>query len=151
MKEQLRILTHNRKVYSYYLKNLTLEQLNKVPEGFNNNIIWNIGHVLVVQQGLMYKLSGVPICVPKEWEDAYKKGTKPERDVTQEEVDAIRGALFSTLEQLEKDLEADVFKNFHPYTTSTKMELTSIKEAFTFVLFHDGLHLGSVLALNKFV
>jgi hypothetical protein len=35
----------------------TLEQLNKIPEGYNNNLIWNIAHVVVVQQMLVYKLS----------------------------------------------------------------------------------------------
>jgi hypothetical protein len=33
----------------------TLEQLNKIPEGYNNNLIWNIAHVVVVQQMLVYK------------------------------------------------------------------------------------------------
>jgi len=151
MKEHLSILAHNRTIYSRFLKNFSLEQLNTVPEGFNNNIIWNVTHALATQQSIMYLLSGLAPVVHQSWIDGYRKGTKPERDVTQEFVDAVDTALMSTMEQLKKDIEAGIFENYQPYTTSTKMELNSFATAFPFVLFHDGVHLGSVLALAKLV
>tara|TARA_B110000238_G_scaffold162573_1_gene176876 strand:- start:77 stop:532 length:456 start_codon:yes stop_codon:yes gene_type:complete len=151
MKEHLSIFAHNRTIYSRFLNNFSLQQLNTVPEGFNNNIIWNVAHALATQQSIMYTLSGLKPVVPQSWIDGYRKGTKPEGDVTQEFVDAIDDALMSTMEQLKKDIEAGVFENYQPYTTSTKMELNSFATAFPFVLFHDGLHIGSVLALAKLV
>jgi len=151
MKEHLSILAHNRAIYSRFLKNFSLEQLNTVPEGFNNNIIWNVAHALATQQSIMYTLSGLKPVVPQSWIDGYRKGTKPEGDVSQEFVDAIDAALMSTMEQLKKDIEAGVFENYQPYTTSTKIELNSFATAFPFVLFHDGVHIGSVLALAKLV
>ena len=151
MKEHLSIFAHNRTIYSRFLNNFSLQQLNTVPEGFNNNIIWNVAHALATQQSIMYTLSGLKPVVPQSWIDGYRKGTKPEGDVTQEFVDAIDHALMSTMEQLKKDIEAGVFENYQPYTTSTKMELNSFATAFPFVLFHDGVHIGSVLALAKLV
>tara|TARA_B100000780_G_scaffold275463_1_gene242080 strand:+ start:834 stop:1289 length:456 start_codon:yes stop_codon:yes gene_type:complete len=151
MKEYLSILSHNRAIYSRFLKSFSLEQLNAVPKGFNNNIIWNVAHALVTQQLIMYSLSGLPVLVPQEWVDVYRKGTKPEGAVNQEFVNSIGQALISTMNQLTKDLELGIFKNFQPYSTSSKMELNSIETAFTFVLFHDGVHIGSVLALAKLV
>ena len=149
MKQHLSILAHNRAIYSRFLKSFSLEQLNSVPEGFNNNIIWNVAHALVTQQSIMYTLSGLPALVPQEWIDGYRKGTRPEAEVSQEFVTAIDEALTSTMVQLEKDLEAGIFDNYQSYTTSTKMELSSVETAFPFVLFHDGVHIGSVLALAK--
>tara|TARA_B100000767_G_C19776681_1_gene542979 strand:+ start:3931 stop:4386 length:456 start_codon:yes stop_codon:yes gene_type:complete len=151
MEENWTILAHNRAIYSRFLNHFTLEQLNTVPKGFNNNIIWNVAHALVTQQLIMYGLSGVTPLVPQEWIDAYKKGTKPERDVSQEQVDQIDKALFSSLNQLKEDLGFNLFKKFQPYATSSKMELDSIDTAFPFILFHDGIHIGSVLALAKLV
>jgi hypothetical protein len=34
------------------VENLTINQLNEVPEGFNNNIIWNLAHLTAAQQGV---------------------------------------------------------------------------------------------------
>lgn len=151
MKTQLSIQLHNRKIFHHYLKQFSLEQLNKVPDGFNNNIIWNIAHTMVTHQLLMYKISGNQMHIPSDWVKLFSKGTKPERDITAEEVKAIDAALFSTFEQFEKDIASGIFTNFQPYTTSTNMLLDSIATTQCFLLFHDGIHLGSVLALAKLV
>jgi hypothetical protein len=69
-------------MFSILIQGYTLEQL-KVPEGFNNNIIWNIAHVIVTQQILVYKLSGLPMIVTDEMVEKYRKGTKTEHFATQ--------------------------------------------------------------------
>ena len=151
MQTQLSIQLHNRKIFHHYLKQFTLEQLNAIPAGFNNNIIWNIAHTMVTQQLLMYKISGNEMHTPQEWVQLFSKGTKPERDITAAEVKAIDAALFATHEQFEKDLAKGLFADYTPYTTSTNMVLDSVETTQSFVLFHDGIHLGSVLALAKLV
>ena len=151
MENLLSIQLHNRKIFHYYLKQFSLEQLNKIPEGFNNNIFWNIAHTMVTHQLLFYKNTGNQLQIPTEWVALFAKGSKPERDMTAQEVKAIDAALFSTYEQFEKDLASGLFKSFSPYTTSTNMVLDSVATTQSFVLFHDGIHLGSVLALAKLV
>ena len=151
MQDQLAIHLHNRKIFHYYLNHFTLEQLNKTPAGFNNNILWNIGHIIVTQQLLLYKISGLPLAIPKEWVGLFAKGTKPERAYTAEEVKSIDAALFATHEQLEKDIAADVFKDYASYTTSTKMTLDSPKVTLGFIAFHDGIHVGAIIALSKLI
>ena len=89
--------------------------------------------------------------VPDEWVAAFAKGSKPERDFTAEEVKAIDAALFSTYEKFEADLAQGRFAAIKPYTTSTNMVLDSVETTQNFILFHDGIHLGSVLALAKLV
>ena len=34
------------------------DQLNLIPTGFNNNLIWHLGHVIAVQDTLIYKSTG---------------------------------------------------------------------------------------------
>jgi hypothetical protein len=74
---------------SQFLKGYSLAQLNSIPQGHNNNLIWNIAHIIVVQQMLVYKLSGLPMKISDTLVEKYKKGTKPEQDATQAEVDEI--------------------------------------------------------------
>jgi len=151
METQLAIQLHNRKIFHYYLKQLSLDKLNKIPEGFNNNIIWNIAHTVVTHQLLMYKISGHQMHIPIEWVKLFAKDTKPERYFKADEVKLIDAALFSTYDQFEKDLANDLFNDFKPYQTSTNMVLDSVETTQSFLLFHDGIHLGSVLALAKLV
>lgn len=151
MEPQLAIQLHNRKIFHYYLKQLSLDKLNKIPEGFNNNIIWNIAHTMVTHQLLMYKISGHQMHIPLEWVKLFAKDTKPERYFKADEVKLIDAALFSTYDQFEKDLANGLFNDFKPYQTSTNMVLDSVETTQSFLLFHDGIHLGSVLALVKLV
>ncbi|WP_109301799.1 DinB family protein [Aquimarina sp. AU474] len=151
MQDPLAITRVNRKALEKMLDHYSLEQLNKVPEGFTNNLIWNIAHVIVTQQLLVYKLSGLPMMVSEEMVNAYKKGTKTEGAVTQDEVNVVKELLFSTLDQTEKDMKAGIFKNFNEYPTSTGFVLKSIEDAMDFNNFHEGIHLGYILALRKAV
>ena len=79
MNEQFDILKKSRELVLKELEGLTLEQIHKIPEGFKNNIAWNVAHLVVTQQLLHYKLSGLnPLC-PDDLIDGYRKGTFPEK------------------------------------------------------------------------
>jgi len=139
----------NRKILERYIENMDLEALNKVPEGFNNNIIWNIAHVIVTQQLLVYKLSGLPMIISEELVDNYRKGTKPERAMSRAEVDMIKNLLFSPIEKTKEDYDNRIFQTYHEYTVTTKNTLTNVEEAIEFNNFHEGIHLGYILALQR--
>jgi hypothetical protein len=151
MQQNLNITRTSRKILAQILKGYTLDQLNKIPEGYNNNLIWNIAHVIVVQQMLVYKLSGLPMKISDEMVEKYKKGTKPEHIATQAEVDKIQIALEETINQTEIDLENKIFINFQEYPTSAGIVLKSAAEAMAFNDFHEGLHIGIIMSIRKFV
>lgn len=144
------ICQKNRKLLLNLMERLSLEHLNKIPNGYNNNIIWNIGHSIATQQLLVYGLSGNDFHVPQHIIDRYKKGTKPENPVTIEEVEEIKSLLFSTITQLEKDYNDGIFSSFKTYTLSTSGgTLHKVEDAIAFNNFHEGLHLGYAMALVK--
>ena len=132
----------NRAIFKQFLETFTLEQLNKVPSGYSNNIFWNIAHTVVTQQLLVYKFSGLPMVVS----DAL---VETERAVSQAEVDEIKDLLISTIEKTEEDYKNGVFKSYQEYTVSTKSTLRSAADAIVFNNFHEGIHLGYILALKK--
>lgn len=144
------VLKNTRTIFNKIIENNTLEDLNKIPKGFNNNIIWNIGHVVVSEQLLAYRLSGLESMLSDEMINKYRKDTKPEGSLTQEEVNEIKGLLFSTLKKTEADYTKGVFKDYNAYTVSTTGNtLSNIYEALQFIAIHEGLHYGYVLALLK--
>lgn len=143
------ITLQNRKILYKILTNTPKEQLFKIPKGYRNNIWWNIAHVVVTQQLIVYNLSGLKMKVPNELVDKFKKGTVPDGTATDEEMDMIKGFLFSTVEWTQGDYENGVFKDFNEYTTSAKVTLRDVEDAIAFNMFHEGLHLGVILSLEK--
>jgi len=132
-----------------FLENHTLEQLNKIPEGFSNNLIWNIGHIIAAQQGLIYKQSELPMNIPEEVYEKYRSGTKPETDATEEEREQLKNLLVSMIERTEKDLTNGVFKVYNERTTGTGFHLANLNDALVFNNVHEGIHLGYMMAMRK--
>jgi hypothetical protein len=151
MNEILALTKASRNLIFKLIEGYTLEQLNKVPEGFNNNIIWNVAHIVVTQQLLVYKLSGLPMLVTDEMVEKYRKGSKTEHFASQEEVNKIMSLLTETIDLTEKDIEKKVFTDFTEYPTSAGYVLTSAQDAMAFNNFHEGIHLGVILGHRKLV
>lgn len=146
------VLHNTRQIFTKIIEANTLEDLNKIPAGFNNNIIWNIGHIVVTEQLLAYKLSGLEPSISVDLINKYRKDTKPEGDVSQAEVDEIKDLLVSTLKETEENYKKGAFNKYNAYTVSTTGNtLNNIDEALQFILTHEGIHYGYVLALLKVV
>ena len=141
----------SRNLLLQFLENHTLAQLNKIPEGFANNLIWNIGHIVTVQQMLVYKLSGLGMMISDEMVDTYKKGTKPEREISQDEVNEMKELLFSTLEQTKEDFANDIFEDYMEFTTGVGFTVKSAKSAMDFNNYHEALHTGIMMQIKKFI
>lgn len=134
-----------------FLENHSLEELNTIPEGFNNNMIWNIGHIIVVQQMLVYKLANLPMMISDEMVDKFKKGTKPEHDVTQAEVDELKVLLFSTVEKTRKDYSENLFQSYNEFTSMSGFTIKSAADAIAFNNYHEALHTGIMMQIRKFI
>jgi len=149
LKNELGITLQNRKNLLAILENTPKEDLLRIPKEFRNNIWWNIAHVVVTQQILVYKFSGVPMLVSEELVAKFMKGTVPDGAASDDEIAQITGVLVSTIERTQEDYEAGRFKDFKPYTTSAKVTLNNVQDAISFNNFHEGIHLGSIFALKK--
>ncbi|WP_075340326.1 DinB family protein [Tenacibaculum agarivorans] len=151
MKTQFDILRKNRELVLKRIDGLSLEQLHKIPAGFKNNIAWNVAHLVVTQQLLHYKLSGLQCLVPDDLIEKYRKGTAPSEEFTQEEFDEVKELLEGLPDTLEEDYNEGIFKEYTEYPTSTGFVLTSMDNAIAFNNLHEGIHLGTIMALTKLV
>lgn len=133
------------------IKDLSLEKMNKLPHGFNNNIIWNVGHLVAGQQAICYTRAGLSSSIPESAYDSYKPGTRPERFIEGDEEDEIKKLLFSSLDILEKDYQANTFRAFVPWTTRLGISLNDINDALEYLHFHEGLHTGVISSMRKLV
>ncbi len=151
MDTQFEVLKKSRELVLNLIDGLTIEQLHKIPEGFNNNIAWNVAHLVVTQQLLHYKLSGLQCLVSDELIDNYRKGTKPSETFTEEELEEVKELLLGLPDTLKEDFEAGIFTDYTSYKTSTGFVLDSFKTALAFNNMHEGMHLGVIMAMKKLV
>ena len=143
------ITLQNRKLLYKFLKETPREQLLRIPEGYRNNIWWNIAHVVVTQQLLVYKLSGQEMRVDSALVEKFKKGTVPDGSATDAEIELVTNLLFDTEKWIREDYANGIFKSYNEYTTSVNITLRNVEDAILFNIFHEGIHLGTILALLK--
>lgn len=151
MHQVFEITRTSRKVLAQFIEQHTLEQLNKIPEGFNNNLIWNLGHCIVVQQMLVYKLSGLPMLVSDAMVEKYRKGTKPESEVSQAEIEELKAMLFETINQTKTDVARKIFKNYDEFTSMSGFTMRNVEDAMAFNYYHEALHIGMMMSIRKFI
>jgi len=148
---KLQSLKKIRLVSLQLMQDLSIEQLNHIPQGFNNNILWNAAHLIAAQQGVCYMRAGLPTMISTDFYNAYKPGTKPTAPLGQEEINYIKELLLTSIDQFEADLDKKVFSNYTSWTTRYGVTLNSIDDAVDFLPFHEGMHIGYMMALKRLV
>jgi hypothetical protein len=151
MENQFYITKQNRQVFINLVDSLTTDQLNEIPEGFNNNIAWNFAHIVVSQQILCYAKAGKEMKISKEYIDKYQRGSKPESYIEQKEVDFFKEQAIQLIVEFQKDWVSGIFDGYQAFTTSMGVRIENCEEALHYAAGHDQLHFGYCLALRKAV
>lgn len=147
----LGLLGPSRDVLRRSLDGLTEAQLLTVPDGHRNHLFWNVGHLVVTQQILTYRLSGLPLNVSDDLVTHFAKGTSPLDWTTTPDVDEVFRLFDALPAQTVADYEAGRFETFTPYQTATGPFLATFDDLLAFNLFHEGLHAGIVSAMRRLV
>jgi hypothetical protein len=119
---------------------------NVVPEGFNNSVHWQIGHVLTVTERLVFGLSEQTPVIPANYQTFFGNGTKPAD--WQEEPPAWDLLMAQLKEQpnricksLKDKLEVSVKENFLKAETVGELIVSSV--------LHEVNHAGTISAMLK--
>lgn len=151
MKREFEILKVTRANILKTITGLTEEQLLKIPQGFSNNILWNVGHIISSNQKLTYALSGNPMRIEDELPALFGKGTDPKQWKSTPDINKVKEYLISTAVWLEEDFNKGIFKSFKEYETSYGFPLKSIEDAISFGNTHEAVHFGIVMAMKKLI
>lgn len=150
MKQVFQQILLSRQAFLRLIEPLSTEQLNKVPDGFNNNLVWNLGHLVVSTPALCYLRTGVNTSYAIPLLKQYIKGSRPEKYVEAADIALLKTELISSISLIEEDYANDVFKTMSPYATETYVqEMQTIEEVITCTLAHDNFHFGYAVALKR--
>lgn len=125
-------------------------QADEIPEGFNNNIRWNLGHIYLVQEQFAFNFAQEPMQIPEGFRDVFAKGTKPTDWTVQppqlsELIELLKEQPIRIREKLIHRLDEKVVNPF----TLGGLTLNTIGEFLTLSLYHEGGHTQTIKMLKK--
>lgn len=151
MNKQIETIRNTRSSLLEQLNNLSIKQFNQIPRGFVNNISWNMGHLIAVQQGICYQKAGLPLLIHGDFWQQFKPGSRPARIIDEVEIANIQLLLITTLDQLETDYNNQVFGNYTGWSTRLGTTIINIDDGLEFLSFHEQLHSETIRALKRVV
>lgn len=153
MQETFKFILQTRQKFIELIDSLSVDQLNNIPTGFNNNIIWNFGHIIVSTQTLVYTRTGIrPDTAWVKYNEDYKKDTKPTRFIEKVEIDELKAIAIASIEEIRNDYENGIFGTITSFATATYgYPMDTIEEVVALTSGHDNVHYGYALAQRRLV
>lgn len=131
---------------------LSPDQLTFIPQGHKNNILWNLGHVVSIQQLLVYRAAGLPVSVPDSFLKLFKKDTSPADWNKMPDIDNVRTLLQHTHDLFLADYKKRLFTD-QPFKMKLKMvyglTVSTPQEAMLFNNTHEAMHLAIIMGILK--
>ena len=120
------------------------EILFKIPKGFNNNIIWQIGHCIASQQRHMYMRSGLPMYISKDFMESFKIGSAPASWKITPDVNELKPLLIDTVNKLKSDLQSGLFVTYEAFELPIGFKVKNHVQALQAANFHEAEHSGII-------
>ncbi|WP_421796179.1 DinB family protein [Haliscomenobacter sp.] len=154
MNKHIQKIHHFRKFILQNIETLSIEQLNEIPQGLNNNIIWNLGHLIASAQMIFYKRAGLPFTIDEKYITPFLPNSRPDGYITATDVENLKDLALSTIENMQTDYH---IKDFNQYIKSENIErvygieVLTIDDALEFLLYHEGYHTGKIISLKQLI
>lgn len=141
------------------VRGITIKSLEKipeeiadiVPEGFNNNIRWNLGHIAFVQERLIYNVLGEKMNLPDEYEEFFSPGTKPAdwkgTPPTFLEISTILTEQVARIKEFVPSRFSEKLPT--PFTNRMGITFYTLGETLLFSFYHEAMHMETIKRIYK--
>ncbi|GIO34672.1 MULTISPECIES: DinB family protein [Paenibacillus] len=142
------LMLKNRNTVISKVENLPADKRIVVPQGFNNNIHWQLGHLLTVTSAILFRFSGRDSVVPDDYQAFFGNGTKP-ADWNGEPPawDTLIQGLTEQCKLIEDTFTGKLGEPLAIKDNFAKAE--TVGEAFAVNLGHENYHLGMINAMLR--
>lgn len=150
MKKRLEVLFKQIETYRSevvdVVKNMTKEEAEIIPNGFNNNIRWNLGHIYLDQYLWIQSLTKKNLEVTEQFNFWFGFGASPNNFTF--ETPSLDKLLVLLQKQPIKIKEAysDMLEIEFP---PIEMGMCTIEQVLIRTIFHEGLHLQRIIDIKK--
>lgn len=127
---------------------MTDEQAEIIPDGFNNNIRWNLGHLYLDQFLWIEALTKEVSPISKQFNQWFGFGTTP-ANFTEETPSSheLKELLSAQPQELLEKYRNELDKEYPPID----MGMHTIEQVLIRTIFHEGMHLQAINDLKRFI
>lgn len=125
---------------------VSVEEVEVIPSGFNNNIRWNLGHIYLDQYLWIQAVTKEKADVPEPFNSWFGYGTSP-ANFTSETPSLAE--LKSLLEQQPTKIKELYGHRLDEEFPPVDMGMYTIEQALIRSVFHEGMHLQTILDIKK--
>ncbi|WP_078408904.1 DinB family protein [Priestia abyssalis] len=140
-----------RKITEQTMEKIPEEISDIIPDGFNNNIRWNFGHIAFVQEKLVFGLLGEEMGLPTNYERLFGAGTKPaEWEEMAPSFAEIAAILTGQKERIRDFIQGRLDEKLPtPFTNRLGIKFYTVGEVFLFSFYHEALHIETIKRLYQ--
>jgi hypothetical protein len=118
------------------------------PEGFNNNLRWHVGHVLMTAEFFLFGYPVESTFLPGNYVELFNRGTSPANWTGEvPSLEVLIGQLKDQLARIKEIPEAKLNEKLEkPF-----FDFQTYGETANFALFHETYHLGQMHAMKRLI
>ena len=115
--------------------------LKVVPNGFNNNILWNLGHLYGATEGLLFRASGRDIQLPEAYVEAFGGGTSPKTWTNEPPSrEDILSRLAEQSKRVAETFEGHLDEALPKELNIAGIEMKTVADLLDFTTLHESMH-----------
>jgi uncharacterized damage-inducible protein DinB len=144
-------IARNRSLHA--LKDVAEEKAAQKPEGFNNNILWHAGHILLVTEQFLFGVPSGSLQISDTYKELFANGTKPDdwKSVPpslQEIIAQLQEQKTRIKENIETRLEEELAS---PFKLGSGLQMNTVGELMNMAIYHEAIHTGHINAMKRIV
>lgn len=121
------------------------------PNGFNNNIRWNAGHIYTTMETFLQRVVEGYEPIHTEWTALFSMGTSPANwegnvPTNEELIEALSDQAKRVAAAVEGKLEVPLAE---PAKIGDFLTMETLEEVIQFLCWHEGVHAGVIHGLNR--
>lgn len=128
------------------VEDVSEDEADIVPDGFNNNIRWNLGHVVLDQYLWIRVLTKEDMPVPMSFNQWFGYGTNPSHFTDKT---PSLSELISLLQEQPRFIEQQYRDRLEEEYPPTDMGMHTLEQVLVRTIFHEGLHMGAIQAIKR--
>ena len=129
----------------------TEEQALIVPQGFNNSILWNLGHIYVAVESVMSHVEGSQAELPESYSELFGIRTSPSAwTINPPTLEELASYLEEQIKYVESTYGDKLEEKLtEPFQLNDRTTFHTYGEVLNFMIWHEGLHLGVINGIKR--